>query len=463
MTDTSVGSSQRPLRVAVVGSGPAGFYAAGALFKQKDYEVTVDLFERLPCPYGLVRYGVAPDHQKIKGVTRVFDKTASPPNFRLFANVHIGRDITADELREHYDQVVLTVGCETDRRMAIPGENGDGCYAATSFVAWYNGHPDYQNYSVNLEVPRAAIIGVGDVSMDITRMLVKGAEALATTDITEQALTTLRRSQIRDVYIVARRGWAQSAFAQKELSDIAALPHVQVHVDAEQVSRDLEAHPDLSSIAKRKLEYLVDLGKQAPRRDATHHVHFRFLRSPKELTLRDGKVDALDLEENTLVRSDDGWLSAQGTGNIESLAVGAVFRAVGYRGVPLPGLPFDQRRGLIPNDSGRVVDAETGERVPGVYASGWIKRGPSGVIGTNKTDSVETVSKMLEDVPTLTVSSSANESPSIDELIKTRNIQVIDLPRWQTLDTIERERGSSKNKVREKLTSAEAAWHALGG
>lgn len=455
-----LGSPERPLRVAVIGAGPAGFYTAEALAKSKTIEADVDVFERLPAPYGLVRYGVAPDHQKIKSVTAAYDKLCANPKVRFLGNVRVaGGDLSVEELLTHYDQIVFAVGCATDRHLGIPGEDLTGSHAATSFVAWYNAHPDFRDYPVDLAVSRAAVIGVGDVSMDIARMLLRAPEDLAGTDIAADAMEVFRRNEITEVVILARRGPAQAAFATKELEDIVEMPDVCVSVDAAHVKADLESGDPLENLARRKLEYLGELASREPT-PARKRVVFRFLTSPVEIVGEGGRVTGLRVEHNEIVRDERGRASARGTGNFETIPVGLVFRAVGYRGVPLDGLPFDDRQGVIPNEEGRVLRG--GSPWPGVYVSGWIKRGPSGVIGTNKGDAAATVEKMLEDVKGRSAPiSEAKSRRSIDALLAGRGVRVVTFADWKKLDSLERERGREAGKIREKMTSLREILAAL--
>ena len=395
-----IGSSQ-PLRVAVVGAGPAAFYAVEHLFKQADLLIEVDMFDRLPAPHGLVRYGVAPDHPKIKTVTRAYDSIAGHPRFRFFGNVELGRHVTLDDLRRHYHQVVLATGAQTDRRMGIPGEDLAGSHPATEFVAWYNGHPDYREHVFDLSVERAAVVGVGNVAIDVARMLVRTPEELEGTDVADYALEALRNSRVREVFLLGRRGPAQAAFTNPEIKEIGEMADADVIVRPDEVTLDplSQAEVDASGdrLLVRKVEILQGYAVRKPE-GRRRRLHVRFLVSPVEIIGDEqGRVVGMRLVRNVLVADDKGRLGAKPTGDYEDLDVGLVFRSVGYRGVPLPGVPFHERWGVIPNEKGRVTDPATGAPIPGLYATGWIKRGPSGVIGTNKPDAVETVTAMLED------------------------------------------------------------------
>lgn len=462
MTAHVIGSPQRPLRVAVVGSGPAGFYTVEALAKHKEIHADVDLIERLPAPHGLVRYGVAPDHQKIKSVIIAYDRLCENPKVRFLGNVRVGQgDVSVEELLVHYDQVVFCVGCGTDRRLGIPGEDLVGSHSATSFVAWYNGHPDFRDYRADLGVSRAAVIGVGDVSLDIGRMLVRTAEDLGKTDIAAHAMDVFRENQVEEVVILGRRGPAQAAFATKELEDIVDMPDVDVLVEAGQVSADLESGEAFDGLQMRKLEYLATLSRREPR-GAKKRIHFRFLTSPVEILGENGRVTGLRIEHNEIVRDAQGRASARGTGRFETIPVGLVFRAVGYRGVPLDGLPFDDKRGIVPNRDGRVVRGEV--PWPGVYVAGWIKRGPSGVIGTNKADAMATVQKMIEDIKGRAEPPSEQKSrAAMDALLARRGVRAVTFEKWKKLDALERERGQKAGKVREKFTAVEEFLDAAFG
>jgi ferredoxin--NADP+ reductase len=451
MTAYAVGTKERPLRVAVIGSGPAGFYTVEALIKQKQLEVDIDLFERLPAPYGLVRYGVAPDHQKIKSVTVAYDRLCENPRVRFLGNVRVAHgDISVEELGRHFDQVVFAVGCETDRHLGIQGENLSGSHAATSFVAWYNGHPDFVHYPVDLAAERAAIVGVGDVAMDISRMLVKSIEEISATDVADYALDVFRTNKVKEVLVLGRRGPAQAAFATKELEDIVELADIEVVVDAAQVRADLESGEEFDGLQKRKLDYLATLASRESS-PGKKRIVLKFLVSPAEIIGDNGKVVGLRLEHNEITKDEKGRFVARGTGRFETVPLGLVFRSVGYRGVPLEGLPFDDRQGIIPNREGRVVSGA--EVVPNLYLSGWIKRGPSGVIGTNKSDAAATVQKMIEDIAGRTDEPNpAKSREAVDALLRERDVRVVTFADWKRIDQLERERGKKLGKVRDKFT-----------
>jgi len=461
MTTPTLGSPDRPLRVAVVGAGPAGFYTVEALLKHPEVRVDVDLFERLPAPYGLLRYGVAPDHPKIKSVSVAYDRLAEDARVRFLGNVAVGtNDLGVDDLVAHYDQVVLATGCETDRRLGIDGEDLAGSHCATSFVAWYNGHPDFTDLSVDLGVETAVVVGIGDVAMDLARMLLRDPADLASTDIAANALETLKRSRIRRVVILARRGPAEAAFAAKELEDITELPGLGMTVDARLVREALATVDPHDAHEKHKLEVLarlVDGGTP----EASKHLEIRFLASPVAILGDAGRVVAVRIEHNEIADAEGGGRIARGTGRFEEIAAGLVLRSVGYLGVPIPGLPFDARRGIVPNSEGRVL-ADSGV-LAGVYVAGWIKRGASGVVGTNKGDAASTVTRMLEDLPQLPQRDAAVVSrDAVDALLSARGVRVVTWEDWKRIDVAERERGGAAGKVREKFTRVDEMLKAAG-
>jgi len=463
-----LGSGERPLRVAVVGSGPSGFYAAAALFKS-DLALTVDMFDRLPTPYGLVRGGVAPDHQKIKSVIRVYDKTASDPRFRFFGNVTIGKDLSVAELSRHYHQVVFAVGNESDRRLGIPGEDLEGVYSATEFVGWYNGHPDFQDRSFPLDrARRVAVVGNGNVAMDVTRILVQEPDELDPTDITDEAVAALRESAVEEVYLLGRRGPAQAAFSPKEIKEIGDLPCCDLIVDPAAMELDeltrawIEGEPPST---RKNVDYLTSVSAQECAQvceGARRRVHCWFLVSPVELLGANGRLRAVRIERNELVTGDDGVPRPRGTGQIEELEVDLLFKAVGYRGNPLEGLPFDQRTGIFPNVDGRIVDPTTGAPVTGLYVVGWAKRGPSGLIGTNAADSQATVAAMLADAAEASAPADpAKEPAAIMDLLTERGVDFVSYQDWQRLDQDEVGRGKARGKVRVKYTAVESMMEAV--
>jgi len=446
------------LRVAVVGAGPAGFFLAERLLGREDMTVQVDLYERLPAPYGLVRYGVAPDHEKIKNVTRSFDKAAARPGFRYFGNVDIGRDITLDQLRHHYHQICFTTGAQTDRHMGIPGEDLAGSHPATEFVAWYNGHPDFRDRTFDLSAERVAVVGVGNVAVDVARILCRTPEELATTDVADYALEALRCSRVREVYLLGRRGPLQAAFTNPEAKELGELEGADVRVLPDEIALDPLSQAVLDrgedGTAKKKIEILREFSTRQ-RTDKPRLLTIRFLVSPVELLGDDaGRVRAMRLVRNQLVEGKGGALRPQATDQFEELPVGLVFRSVGYRGVAIAGLPFDERAGVVPNERGRVA--------PGVYVAGWIKRGPSGVIGTNKPDAAETAATMLADAAQDSSPEPADPSPEAAEaLVRRAQPGVITFPGWQKIDRLEASRGKALGRPRLKYTTVGEMLEAL--
>lgn len=444
-----LGTPERPLRVAIVGSGPSGFYAAEALFKA-DLAVRVDMFDRLPTPYGLVRGGVAPDHGKIKSVTKVYDKIAANDGFAFFGNVEIGRDLAVDDLRRFYDAVLFASGAETDNRLGIPGEDLPGSCTATEFVGWYNGHPDYRDRVFDLSCEAAVVIGQGNVAMDVSRILAKTVDELRETDIAEHALDALAESKIRTIHLVGRRGPVQAKFTQPEIKEIGELADCDpiVHpADLELAPEDLDELTDATNQHSQKnFAVLQDFAKRNPAGKGRRYV-MHFLKGPVELRGA-GRVEEIVLEKNALT-GPAGNRQAKGLGEYETLACGIVFRSVGYRGVAIPGVPFDERKGRIPNDLGRVLD--NGAAVPGLYAAGWIKRGPSGVIGTNKPDSQQTVQSLLADLPSLRPCAEP-DSAALAALLADRGVRHVSFADWVRIDAAESARGAAKGKPREKFT-----------
>jgi len=457
----SLGSKDRPLLVAIVGSGPAGFYAADALLRQKDLTVHIDLYDRLPTPYGLVRFGVAPDHQKIKAVIRVYERIAASRHLRFFGNVNVGSDLSVQELRKHYDQIVYAVGCETDRRLGIPGEDLQGSHTATEFVAWYNSHPDYLERSFDLSGKCAAVVGIGNVAMDVTRILAKDQDELVHTDIAGYALELLRKSQVEKVVILARRGPKQAAFSLNEIKEIGSLKGVDLVVDPKEVELDEASKATRGEEGRQKVEYLVEKSK-AGEGSQGRKVRLRFCVSPVEILGENGRVTALKIERNELYPDERGDIRSRGMGQYEVLPVGLIFRSIGYHGVPLPGVPFDEKRGIICNQEGRVTDSVSGQIVPNEYAVGWAKRGPTGLIGTNKSDSAATVAKMLEDIEGKSLKVDLEKRPeAVDRMLAGKKLKVVTFEDWKLLDRQEVEAGKRLGKVREKLLTVSAMLEVI--
>ncbi|MDX2136604.1 MAG: FAD-dependent oxidoreductase [Chloroflexota bacterium] len=452
------------LRVAIIGSGPSGFYAAERLEKETGLQVEIDMYDRLPVPYGLVRGGVAPDHAKIKSVTKVYDKIAADGRFAFYGNVTFGLDLTLDDLAQYYHAVIFAVGAQSDRRMNIPGEDLPGSHAATEFVGWYNAHPDYRDLSFDLSQERVAIIGNGNVAMDVARILAKTPPELESTDIADHALEALRGSCVREIYVLGRRGPAQAAFTNPEIKELGELEDAEIVVDPTEAALDdlsraaVASENDRSTL--RNIEILTEYSLRQPERKS-RRIIMRFLVSPVEL-IGTERVEAIKLVRNVLVQADDGSLRARATDETETIPVGLVFRSIGYKGVALPGVPFDDRAGVIPNMQGRVIDPQTKAAVPGLYAVGWIKRGPSGVIGTNKQDAVETVERLLEDARTgQLLAPVQSERAAIEALLHTRGVNYDTYADWQALDALEQANGQALGRPRLKFSRVDEMLEAV--
>jgi ferredoxin--NADP+ reductase len=467
MAEKGIGTEANPLRVAIVGSGPTGFYTAEHLFKQKDYVVDVDMFERLPTPFGLVRGGVAPDHQKIKSVTKAYDRIASNPRFRYFGYVEFGSDITIDDLKRHYHQVVFTVGAQVDRSMGIPGEDLERSHAATEFVAWYNGHPDYRDLTFDLSQETVAVVGVGNVAVDVCRILCRSRDELEKTDIADYALEALANSNVKTVYMLGRRGPAQAAFTNPEIKELGELEIADIRIPEADMELDpatkafMADHPDSST--DRKVEIMQNYA-QEKRSGKPKTLELRFCVSPVELIAGgDGGVEKVKLVKNELYLNEKGTIRPRPTDQYEEIDASLVFRSVGYYGVALPGVPFRDDWGVIPNEKGRVVDLETKEPIGGEYCAGWIKRGPSGVIGTNKPDALETVECMMEDVGKGIHFSPDEPSPdAVRKLVSERRPNYFSYEDWKRLDALEVENAEGTEKPRVKYTTVEEMQSALG-
>lgn len=453
------------LRVAIIGAGPSGFYAAEALQKAVP-GIRIDMLDRLPTPYGLVRGGVAPDHQKIKSVSRVFDRIATAPGFRYIGNVEVGRDITPDELRRHYDAVVYAVGARTDRQLGIPGEELPGSHAATELVGWYNGHPDYRDARFDLTVEAAAVVGLGNVAMDVARILSRRPEELAVTDVADHAARALAESRLRTVHVLGRRGPVQAAFTTPELRELGELPGVDVIVNP----RDLELDPVSAArlaetedrTAEKNLEVLRGWAARQPT-GAPRRLVFHFCVSPVEV-LGEDRVRAVRLVRNRLEPDSRGDVRALPTDEEEVLPIGLLFRSVGYRGVALAGLPFDEQRGVIPNAEGRVVEHEGSHTaLDGIYVCGWIKRGPTGVIGTNKLCASQTIDYLLADAVAGRLTPAQGDPDTLLATLRSRGAILTDWADWRRLDALEVERGKATGKPREKLTTVAEMLESLEG
>ena len=441
--------SAKALRVAVVGSGPAAFYAAGHLLASEDPLAEVDVIERLPTPWGLVRLGVAPDHPNIKAVSRAFEKIAVRPGFRFLGNVEVGRDVTHDELMSMYDAVIYANGAQTDRQLGIPGEDLPGSWAATELVAWYNGHPDFQDLSFDLSCERAVVIGNGNVALDVARMLALTREELASTDTTDAAIETIVGSGIEEILVLGRRGPVQAAWTPTELQEMGELAGSDTVVDPAELELDPASAAELadaSNIVQRNVEILHELAARE-RAGKARAARLRFRVSPVAI-LGEDRVEGIEIVQNRLEPDDRGRVRAVPTDEREVIPCGIVFRSVGYHGVALPGVPFDEGAGTMPNADGRVLD-EGGEPIPGLYCAGWIKRGPTGVIGTNKKDATETVDRLLEDARAGVLPKPVGGST--DDLLAERGVEVVTSAGWEAIDALERSRGEEQGRPRVKL------------
>ena len=448
-----------PARVAIIGAGPSGFYAAEALLEYSGRPIQVDMFDRLPTPFGLVRGGVAPDHQKIKSVTRVYDKIAMRPGFRFLGNVTFGVDLTCADMQAHYHAVVVASGADTDRRMGIPGEDAAGSHAATDFVGWYNGQPERAELRFDLSHEHAVVVGNGNVAVDVARILVAGADALAATDIADHALDALARSAVRHVDVLGRRGPAQAAFTPKEIRELAELPGVALVVDPADLALDAVSEAHLDDDARKVMTALHAVAGRTPA-SGDRVVRLRFLCAPMAI-VGTGRVQGVELGDNVIV--DDDGPRAQPTGRSAFVPAGLVLRAIGYRGTATPGLAFDERRGVIPSRDGRILDSVDGASHVGWYVAGWIKRGPTGVIGTNKPDARSTVQSLLADLESGVLPTPPVSSENLDRLLAERCDRVVSYDDWQVLDAIERKAGDRDGRPRRKFTTVAAMLGALDG
>jgi len=447
--------------VAVVGSGPAAFYAAGHLLASEDPPAEVDMIERLPTPWGLVRLGVAPDHPNLKTVSRAFEKIAQRPGFRFLGNVEVGKDVMHDELMRSYDAVVYAVGSQTDRRLGIPGEDLPGSWAATEFVAWYNGHPDFQNLSFDLSSERALVVGNGNVALDVARMLALTRGELDPTDATDPAIEAIVESGIREIVVLGRRGPVQAAWTPTELQEMGELAGADIVADPTELELDPASEAELaaaSNIVQRNFEILRKFATHEPS-GKPRAVRLRFRVSPVAI-LGDERVEAVEIVRNRLEPDASGRVRAVPTDEREVIPCGIVFRSVGYHGVPLPGVPFDEAGGTMPNEGGRVLDGSE-DPIPGLYCAGWIKRGPTGVIGTNKKDATETVELLFEDARAGVLP--ARSDGNLEAVLAERGVEFVTYAGWEAIDAVERARGADRGRPRVKLCSWDELLAAARG
>jgi ferredoxin/flavodoxin---NADP+ reductase len=457
---TQLGSAENPVRVAIVGSGPAGFYAAQQLIKPEEPTVQVDMFDKLPTPFGLVRAGVAPDHPKIKSVIRVYEKTAARPEFRFFGNVTIGEHLSVDELRERYQVVLFAYGSSTDRHLGIPGEELPGSHSATEFVNWYNAHPDFADHSYDLSCERVAVIGNGNVAADVARMLALPREELEGTDTADHAIEALSSSGVEEIVVLGRRGPAQAAFTNPEVRELGEMTQADIVIDPAEmeldpISRRYVDSEDCDPTNRRNVEIFTEFSKREPE-GKKQRIVMRFLSSPIEIQ-GDGRVERIVIGRNELHEDESGSVRARDTGERETIECGMVLRSIGYLGEPLDeSMPFDARRGVISNEAGRVTDAG-GAPVPGLYATGWIKRGPSGVIGTNKKDSQETTQSLLADLAQGKIPEPelAGDRGAIEALLAERAPDHVTYEGWQAIDAAEVAAGEPQGRPRVKFCRVE--------
>ncbi|GAC80478.1 ferredoxin--NADP+ reductase [Gordonia malaquae] len=445
MTDTN-----RPLRVAIVGAGPAGIYCADALMKSDtagERGVSIDLYERMPAPFGLIRYGVAPDHPRIKGIINALHKVLDKPQVRLLGNIDYGTDITLDDLRAHYDAIVFSTGATDDRGMDIPGIDLERSYGAGEFVAWYDGHPDFSR-TWPLEEEKVAVIGVGNVALDVARVLAKTGDELLPTEIPDNVYQGLKSNKAIEVHVFGRRGPAQAKFTPLELKELDHSPNIEVIVDPEDIEYD-----EGSAVARRSSKItdqvatiIENYAIREPKQGAIHKLFLHFFENPVEVLGEDGKVVGLRTERTEL----DGTGNVKPTGAIREWDVTAIYRAVGYLSDNLPGLPFDSQAGVIPNEAGRVFD--DGAHLTGLYTTGWIKRGPVGLIGHTKGDANETVECILDDMKAGTLNTPATPADdAIIALLEERKIPFTTWDGWNRLDEHERALGAEQGRDRIKV------------
>ncbi len=439
------------LRLAIVGAGPAGIYAADLIIKSelRDFDVSIDLFDLLPAPYGLVRYGVAPDHPRIKGIIRALYEVLDRGDIRFFGNVEYGKDITLEDLKTHYNAVIFSTGAVKDANLNIPGIDLDGSFGAAAFVNWYDAHPDFER-TWDLSAKEIAVLGNGNVALDVARVLAKPADAMLSTDIPDNVYQGLLASQATDVHVFGRRGPAQVKFSPLELREAVHLEDVDTIVYDEDFQYDEGSQEaiDTNNQTRVMVKTLEDLrGNEVT--GAKRRLHLHFFSSPAEILEQDGKVAGIKIERTKL----DGTGNVKPTGEFREFPIQAVYRAVGYFGSELTEVPFDEKAGVIPNDKGRVLDSD-GNHIPGVYATGWIKRGPVGLIGHTKSDAIETIAQIIQDKQTWWQPSSPSEE-SVTELLSSRKIDFVGWPEWLRIDAEEKRLGESQERERIKLVERE--------
>ncbi len=457
---SSLGTERDPMRVAIIGAGPSGFYAAEALIKS-GISVRMDMYERLPSPYGLVRSGVAPDHPKLKQAILLYDRIAEREQYNLIGNVTVGRDVGVEELRDAYHALIFTCGAETDRALGIAGESLAGSHTATEFVGWYNGHPDYRDREFDLSCEAAVIIGQGNVAADVSRILSKTVEELRHTDIAQHALEVLAESKVREIYVLGRRGPAQAKFTSKELKEFGELADCDPVVKAEELALNPASEAELADKTNAGNKKVYELFREYAGRDGgnkSRRCHFQFLRGPVAFAGA-GRLEKVTVRYNQLV-GEAFSQSARGTEVTYDMDAGVVFRSIGYRGIAIQGVPFDEGRGIFPNTDGRIT--ENGRAVPQLYAAGWIKRGPTGIIGTNRACSVATVNSLLADLETLDGEAKKSGAEAIMPLLNARGVKCLSFDQWKHIDSREIENGQRVGKPREKYTSVDEMLAVAG-
>ena len=439
------------LRLAIVGAGPAGIYAADLIIKSelRDFDVSIDLFDLLPAPYGLVRYGVAPDHPRIKGIIRALYEVLDRGDIRFFGNVEYGKDITLDDLKTHYNAVIFSTGAVKDANLSIPGIDLEGSFGAAAFVNWYDAHPDFER-SWDLSAKEIAVLGNGNVALDVARVLAKPAEAMLSTDIPDNVYQGLRASQATDVHVFGRRGPAQVKFSPLELREAVHLEDVDTIVYDEDFQYDEGSQEAIDSNNQTRVMVKTLEGlRENETTGAKRRLHLHFFSAPVEILEKEGKVASIKIERTKL----DGTGNVKPTGEFREFPIQAVYRAVGYFGSELSEVPFDEKAGVIPNDKGRVLDSD-GKHIQGVYATGWIKRGPVGLIGHTKSDAIETIAQIIEDKNNWWQPASPSED-SITDLLTSRNIDFVGWPEWLRIDAEEKRLGEAQERERIKLVERE--------
>jgi ferredoxin--NADP+ reductase len=448
------------MRVAIIGSGPSGFYAAEALLKQADREIHVDMFDRLPTPFGLVRIGVAPDHQSIKTIARVYEKTAARPHFRFMGNVCLGRDVTVKDLRRHYHQIIYAIGNEDDRRLGIPGEGIARSTPASVFIGWYNGHPDYKDAKIDLSVSRIAVVGHGNVALDVARILLHDPAELEKTDITAHALDALRRSNVNEIFVLGRRGPEDATFTPSELRAFGEMENIEIIIEPGALADCTIPETDGITQQEKNLQIFQSFSKRQYAGKAKK-LHLQFWVSPYEVIADSaGKVTALALEKNRSEIDPDGSVKTLGTGETQILEVGMMLSAIGYAARRIDGIPYDENKKIIANENGRVVDPVNRKVIPHEYVVGWARSGPQGLIGSHKGASARVVDLMLADAAGIEERELPNRE-AITAMLHDRGVQTVSFDEWKQLDDVEIARGALRGAPRDKIADVDAMLTVL--